>query len=166
MAEQAKKSKFFDKLKSIKHIEVVVIVVFAACLLLIIFNSFGSGKSGGDKEDNVAIDEYARGMEVRMAEVLSRIDGAGAVSVMITFESSAEIVPATETDRNDNTSIVIVGGKPVIITEIQPKVLGVIVVAEGASNIKVKLDLLKAVQTLLDIEQSRIEIFSMVKKKA
>ena len=163
MAVEKKKIGIFEKLKAVKHIEVIVLVVFAACLLLIMFNSFGTDSKTTSTDTD--LNTYAKNMETRLSEVLSKIDGAGKVSVMINFESGVEIVPAMETDSNDNTKIVLVGGKPIIITEIQPKVSGVIIVAEGASNIKVKLELYKAVQTLLGIEQNTIEIFTMTSNK-
>lgn len=55
------------------------------------------------------------------------------------------------------------GGKPVILKEIEPKVKGVVVVAQGANDARVKLELYKAVMTLLGVESSDIEIFAMSK---
>ena len=43
--------------------------------------------------------------------------------------------------------------------EIMPPVKGVVVIAEGAGNVRVKLDLLKAVQALLSVSSSQVEIF-------
>jgi len=45
------------------------------------------------------------------------------------------------------------------LTEILPKVKGVIVIAQGANDIRVKLDILKAVQALLGVSSSQVEIF-------
>jgi len=157
---KSKKTGLLERLKSVKHIEIIVVAVFACVVLLVIFNGFGTATGGASGGGSDELSEYARGMEQRLAEVLSDIEGAGKVSVMLHFDSSAELVPALE----GGDKMVIVGGKPVIIRQIQPKVSGVIVVAEGASNIKVKLELFKAVQTLLDVDQKCIEIFTMSKK--
>lgn len=147
-------------LKSVKHIEVIVPVIFGAVLLFIVFGSFQSG----DGTANVDYDltEYARVMEQRVAKVLCQIDGAGKVDVMINFEKGVEVVPAINSD-GEKDSIVLVSGKPIVLAEIQPKISGVLVVAEGAGNVKVKLELTKAVCTLLSVDANRIEIFTKCK---
>ena len=59
------------------------------------------------------------------------------------------------TFKNDN------GEEALVIVENEPKVKGVIVVAQGADNVNVKLDLQKAVETILQIKSSQVEIFVM-----
>ena len=59
-----------------------------------------------------------------------------------------------ESSTNDKTVMVNEQGgssKPVVIKEINPEIKGVIVVAEGARNSKIKKKLSEAVQTVLDI---------------
>ena len=48
-----------------------------------------------------------------------------------------------------------------MLTEVQPLVRGVIVVAEGAEDIAVKLNLQYAVKTVLGIDDDCIEVFEM-----
>ena len=43
--------------------------------------------------------------------------------------------------------------------EILPNISGVVIVSSGASDINVKLNLLTATQTLLDIAQNKIQIY-------
>ncbi len=45
--------------------------------------------------------------------------------------------------------------------EDQPKVRGVIVVAQGAGDIGVRMNLLNAVKTLLNVEADKVEILKM-----
>ena len=47
------------------------------------------------------------------------------------------------------------------MVEKKPKIRGVIVVAEGASDIGVKLNLYNAVQTVLQVEASKVDVFEM-----
>ena len=127
---------------------------------------------------------YIRDMELQLSGILSKIDNAGKVSVMITLKSSSEVVPAkdevvsdkvtNEKDNDGGTRIInetstndrVVfqnesGGnsKPLIVKEIHPEVKGVIVVAEGAKDAKVKLKLSQAVQTVLDVPAYRVTVY-------
>lgn len=170
---KVKDSKLFQKLKSVKHIEYIVLGIFLSVALLIAFS--GSLSANGESDATFDLNEYAKQAEARLNESLSRIEGAGRVKTMITYECGVEYVPAfsedlqttTGADGNRNTSekntIIMSGGKPVILKEIEPKVMGVIVIAEGAGDARVRLELYKAVMTLLGVESSDIEIFTMTK---
>lgn len=121
-------------------------------------------------------------LEERLEQVLSCIRGAGRVDVMITYDSGPEIVPAMSTNVNstgsetsegsrssssqqstESTEPATVSGsggnEPIVLKEIEPVVRGVIVVAEGAADIEVRIDLQRAVRAVLDIPLSRIEVF-------
>lgn len=169
--------KIFTKIKTIKHIEIIILVAFAAVLLLIVFGF--SGSSGTASNGNTDLETYQKNMEKQLSEVISKINGAGKSNVMITFETGAEQVLAYSTDKQTNSStdssgkltssvversqLVLISGKPVVLYEIQPKVKGVLIVAEGADNVKVKIEIMQAVSTILKIDAKYIEIFSMVK---
>ena len=49
---------------------------------------------------------------------------------------------------------------PLIVKEILPDVKGVIVIAEGADDIKVRLNLVNAVCTALAVDADKVEIFT------
>lgn len=51
------------------------------------------------------------------------------------------------------------GNEPIVLYEKEPTIRGVIVVAEGAADVTVRLDLQRAVRAVLDIPVSAIEIF-------
>lgn len=133
--------------------------------------------------DNTEYD-YARKLENELSSILSKIQDAGRVSVMITLKSGSEIIPAkdesisdkvtnekdisggTRTINEKTTDDKVVftaaqGGssRPVILKEINPEVKGVIVVAEGARDSKVKLKISEAVQTVLDIPAYRVTVY-------
>ena len=185
--EIKKKSKntfdgLFKKLKSIKNIELIVAVIFIGIILLIFFsgNLFSSSKDNNTV--TITLSEYSNALETKMEKILSQISGAGKVSVMLTFETGVEIITATTVNNQTNTvtdeysggyrqtesitesnSPVIVGGEAVVLKEIQPKVKGAIIVSEGADSVYVKIELIKAVSTLLNLETENIEIFEMTK---
>ena len=80
-------------------------------------------------------------LEKRMEAVLSRIEGAGAVRVLVTERKGKT---AFLSDDPEDAQIV-----------------GVLVVAEGAEDLRVRLALLQAVQALLPVEAEKIEIAAM-----
>lgn len=123
-------------------------------------------------------------VEARLKNILERIKGSGKVEVMVTFEMGSEIVPASNTvetkdtteekdsnggirtvtsqnltenivTTNDNT-----GNKPLVIKEIKPQVKGVIVVAEGADDIEVKMQLYDAVKTVLQVSGNQVQVYT------
>ena len=56
---------------------------------------------------------------------------------------------------------ILVSGKPIVLTELYPEICGVIVVAKGASDLKVRAALLCATQTFLNVTSDKIEILTM-----
>lgn len=171
-----KDSKWFQKLKSVKHIEYIVLGIFLCVVLLVVFSGkLGITGKSGESSQTFSLYEYAKQAEARLNESLSKIAGAGQVKTLITYESGVEYVPAYSTDKNTTTgadgnknsteknNIILSNGKPVILKEIEPKVKGVVVVAEGATNARVRMELYQAVSTLLGIEAANIEIFAMSK---
>ncbi|MCK9575005.1 MAG: hypothetical protein WCX32_00550 [Clostridia bacterium] len=177
----------FKKLKSVKNIELIIAVVLCAIVLLIFFSTFStSDSSSADTTNTVytSTSEYVNELETKLSNILANINGAGKVSVMITTTGSSQLVIATSTEErnnststtqsgstiNTNTSVTIIEtpilvtdqgtSSPLILQEIQPEIKGVIVVAEGADNIKVKLEILKAVSAILGISTQKIEIFT------
>jgi len=177
MADEKKKTAFavfVDKLKKVKHIEYYIIGVFAVIAIALTFGNFFP-KENKTNANTTDLFEYARQQEERLEKALSQIGGCGKVKVMITYSSGFELVPAFSTDKTENkqdgyitnsterTTIVMSGGKPLILLELEPRVKGVVVIAEGAGNPMVKVELYKAVATVLNIGASNIEIFSMKK---
>ena len=180
---------FFQKLKTIKNIEIVIAVFLIAVMLLIYFGTTSSGSNKTHKQNNINnilytdAKSYVNDLEMRIEETLSKINGAGKVSVVITLSSSSELIIAkdieqtthTETaTKNDVTTkteeIVVIekpilvdgnsGDEPLVLLEVMPKIAGVVVVAEGANDVNVKLNLLKAIQALLTVPSGNIEILA------
>ena len=161
----------------------VIIIVFVTSLNKT--GSVGTAKADGQSGYSYAYTttaEYIADMESKLGGILSEIKGAGQVKVMLTVQSGTEIITANINDEHTNTtdsetqngsstttsstnssSPVIITSQgvsaPLIIKENMPVVKGVVVVAEGAGSVKVKLEIIKAVQSLLEINADRIEVF-------
>lgn len=106
--------------------------------------------------------------EERMEEILSDIDLAGEVSVMITYYGTNEKNIAYETSKNISSKresesydekAVMTDGEPLVINESYPKVKGVIVTADGADNPRVRENLINAVSAALDVSKHKICIY-------
>lgn len=176
----------FAKLDVKKKIQYLAILLVVIVILAIYFASVGTPQPPS-QDENVLVMPAAEGsqsIEERLKDILSRIEGAGEVEVMITYESSAEIVPAisvdtqvtTKTDTRDSgtsttntentqSEVVTVGGSSgntaLVLKENSPPVKGVIVVAQGADDIAVKFSLLKAVQTILNVSPQQVDVYKM-----
>jgi stage III sporulation protein AG len=119
-------------------------------------------------------------LEQRLSKILSRIEGAGEVSVSLTFARSGETEYAVNasttlrtteesggsgtlrstTEQTSTDSLVLAdgNGSPVTVRETMPEVQGVLVVAEGGSDAAVCAQISTALQNLLAIPAHKIVI--------
>lgn len=160
----------------------------AVCIIaLISLSSVPGGKdseketSASNEENVVTVDSNQNELEQKLVKILSQIEGAGTVDVMVTFESSEEIHPAyntnsttettkekdsqggertTTTSSENKTMITSTSEGPVVVKTSEAKVKGVLVVASGATDAAVKEKLYKAVQTSLQVSGHQVEIYS------
>ena len=182
-----------------KLIENAVMVIIIGVIIIIAGSTFFSGKDKPEARDSLAestesVQTSAAAAtssgdtELKLKYILSQIDGAGKVEVMITYSTGKENIPAYDTKTSENSTdekdsgggtrkisqsssdsaIVFKSGVngekiPVIIKEIEPVVKGVLVVAEGASNPQVREKLNRAVQVLLDIPVHKIQVIERKK---
>ena len=178
-------SRLVGKMKKNKKLELMVYgsLIALGVLLFVLIPGGGNG-TYPPKETEHEQKQAETELEGRLEAVLSSIRGAGKVKVMITYDTSSRLVPAMSTDvqsgTTENTST---GGQSVsetrtessrpatisgsggtetiVLTEIEPTVRGVIVIAEGAADVSVRVKLSNAVMTVLGISADRIEVFEM-----
>lgn len=178
-------SKIFQKIKGVKHLEIVAIVVLLAIALLIYFSFFSTKKSEEvvSTSAKTSMSDYAQELETKLSSVLSKVKNAGTVSVMITFDGSPTYVYATDENQKTNkvtngatetstsqTSsspiLVEINGEkqPLVCQEILPDIKGVLIVSSGAEDVSVRLELQRAAQTILNVPTTSIEILVGNKK--
>ena len=145
-----------EKLRSGKLFEIVAIAALALVVLLIFVMSF-------HKEGEEDAQDYASLLSARLESVLSSIEGAGEVDVFVHVRSDGErVIAMQESVSADGTIVsepVLVGGDVVVLEEKKPEITGVLVVAEGAADLSVRFNLLEAVASVLDIDQSIIKVY-------
>ena len=133
-------------------------------------NGSGSGRSAvnGADEPMSDLEKYEAQTEQKLEELLATVDGVGQVRVMLTWEGSSE--RQVEKDRISNADSVEEetiyqendsGKYPYVVSWTNPKVTGVLVIAEGGGSTKVKAEILEAVQALFGIEPHKIKIMKM-----
>lgn len=172
-----KTSEIWEKIKGKKNIKTIIAAAVGALILLIYFipGNTAQGKVVQSESGSGTADDAQR-----LADVLSGIKGAGKVEVMITYESDGELVPAYQREENENRSsngtqesyslsssnkIVTVYEQgtttALILMKKKPQVKGVIVIAQGASDLTVRMSLSQAVRTVLQVSADRVDIFEM-----
>ena len=158
---------FLEKIRTNKKIQYAVIGAMLIIVLLIFLFGFKV------EEEQIVytqdeITTYVTNLENKLSKTLSEVAGAGNVKVIITVESGKETVFAMKTTTKEGingveseTSPIIINGKPVVVKELYPKIIGVLIVAKGANNISVMNRLQQATISLLDINLNQIEILTM-----
>lgn len=159
-------SNFIDKINQNKKIRYVIIAILFLIILFIVLGNNNTKESA--TLNNYSVDTYVTNLENKLTKTLSKVKGAGKVMVVITVESGMETVLASKITTTENAGIIetietpiIVNGKPIILKEMYPEIIGVLIVSEGATNIAVMNRLQQATVSLLDININQIEILSM-----
>lgn len=131
---------------------------------------------------NVPQRSVEEALEVKLANLLAQVKGAGSVAVNVTLESSAatdfakNVTKENKTiQENDNaggirttteskeSEQILMGkengvDKPVMVSETKPVIKGVLVIAEGATDSTVKSNLTKAVETGLGVAAYKVTV--------
>ncbi len=158
--------KVFEKIKSVKNIELYVALVLGVVVLAIVL-LMQSSKVDKTVKDNAQFDEYISYMENKITSVIQKIDGVDKVKVAISHSAESETVYAYETvstttgnTTNQKTDIVTVNGKPLVVKTLPPEIYGVVVIADGADDVATKVKIIQTVVTLLDVQADRVQVFT------
>lgn len=164
---------FWGRLKKIKHIQIIlpVLIGLVLCVIYFTFTDSSSSDKGVENSTQEASStvEYVDRLENKMSNVLSKISGVDECEVIITLESGFEYEYATDTETkttisggNETTitteTLILISNEPVVVKEIYPVIKGVVVVANGANDFAVKMNILSAVETVLEIDRNCITI--------
>lgn len=141
-----------------------------------------AAREGGTPWD----DDYAAQLEQALSETLSAVAGAGTVKVKVFLESgpryeyaekrTGETRTTQESDKSGTSRVtseqredgevtvtrsqVGSGEEPVVVVAHLPEVRGVLVVAGGAADPAVRRELVRAVETALDLPAHRVQVMA------
>ena len=206
---------FKDKLKKIvgnseeqgnnkRKIENLVFLVIILIITVVIINYVWSGEKSSNKKvtnstgkqlattnnnQTLASSQYNNtesiGLEEKLEDILSKIEGVGSVKVFINYSESSETVAmynenskmstTEETDKSggtrkveqtDSQKEVIYqeqnGTKtPIVQKTVEPKIEGAIITAKGAGDINVKTSIIQAVEAATGLATHKIQVFTM-----
>ena len=121
--------------------------------------------------------DYRARTEAELSRILSRIEGAGKVEVMLSLSCGPETVYQTDGERQTQSegektsttsrreTVLISRGnsynEPVIVKEQYPVFQGALIVSEGGGNAAVRYQLSGAVSALLGIGTDKITVVKM-----
>ena len=204
---------FKDKLKGLinpedgnknnkKKIENLVFFVVILIVTIVIINIIWNGDKDNSKDKGVQNDtskqlassntsslqvssNTTNELEMKLEDILSKIQGVGEVNVFINYSESSEIIPmynestqtsnTEETDTSGGTRTIeetdsqkeIIyeenDGEKTVITQkvIEPQIEGAIITAKGAGNAEVKTSIIQAVEAVTGLATHKIQVFEM-----
>lgn len=175
----------FSQIPAKKKVQLLLLVIALVVVILLYFKSTNSSliTNNANTENNqfstssyyINSLDYCARLEDKLKKVLSNYSEINNVEVMITLSSSMELVFAESNETKNNSVInsdsytvevsspIIINGNegeaPLVVKEILPKIKGVLIVCDGA-DVATKMQIMQAVQSLLDINISKIQVLS------
>lgn len=171
-------NKTAQKFGADKKTLIVFFLGIAGVILLVLSELIPSPASSEKKSEQpeltaVSCSEYEKEVERRLEGILSQINGAGKVSVMVTLESTVESVYAQQEKESggenkiSESEYVIIktdGGEDgILLKTTQPEIRGVAVVCSGGGSAVVRRDITDTVTAVLGISAARVNITAMKK---
>lgn len=179
------------KEKKLKRSDWLILVLAGILILIIALPTDTKEKKQAEEakenisKENNTMEASKDEIERKLEDILGKIDGAGDVKVMITYQDSGTQVVEKDKNTSENSleesdstggvrstkeqqlqeSTVYeeadAGNTPFVSKELLPKVEGILIVASGGDNQKVKQNISEAVLALFQVEAHRIKIVKM-----
>ena len=143
---------FTELLEKNKTVRIAVLGAIAALALVMfltsgLFDSCERKTAAQVQTAEKTPSSQSEALEARLERILARIEGVGKVQVMLTLDP-AETKSSFGTGEADDADGI-------------RAVRGVIVAAEGAANVSVRMNIISAVSTALGIDRHLVEVFVM-----
>ena len=179
------------KEKKLKRSDWLILVLAGILILIIALPTDTKEKKQAEEakenisKENNTMEASKDEIERKLEDILEKIDGAGDVKVMITYQDSGTQVVEKDKNTSENSleesdstggvrstkeqqlqestvyEDVDAGNTPFVSKELLPKVEGILIVASGGDNQKVKQNISEAVLALFQVEAHRIKIVKM-----
>lgn len=147
-----------------KYKYVLLILAVGIALMLIPTRNKDTPSTQPEPTTSVFSDERSS-----LEKILSRIDGAGKVELLLTYAAGETTVYQVDEDRNDNgvrlETVVISDGNRAetgLISQVRaPEYLGAVVVCQGGNDPGVKLAIAEAVADATGLRMDQISVLKM-----
>ena len=147
-----------------------ILLVLLVGIVLLLLPDAPAGEEQATPEEASAIDFSLAQMEEKLEETLSKIEGAGEVTVALTLRTGTRQILAQdmtvserEGDRSEERSTVVISGGSgregaVALEQLAPQFRGAVVVCPGGDDPAVQLRLVEAVSDLTGLGADKISI--------
>lgn len=170
-------------------VDKLFIVLLTGILLVIISIPTKPSKKSNEqtvtKYDTTDYAGYERYLEEKLEKNLGKIKNLGEVSVIVKVKNDGELVVKSNVSRNEknvdetdssggvrksreitnNEEVVMEerdsGTYPYVTSKIYPSVEGVVIIAKGGGDAKVKAEVIEAVEALLSVPSHKIKVLEM-----
>lgn len=165
----------------------ILIAIFFGIILIMLSDGFIKKDEKQNKTEPIPqkkmMDKtYEKKLEQELEQILMQVQNVGKVEVMMTFENGKEIVTKNDmmkekattneealngdkrqivSNKSQKTTVKVNGDEPLIVKEINPKVLGILIVAQGGGNVEVKSTIINATKAVFDIDINKIQVLEM-----
>lgn len=145
---------------------------YAVCVLLIgvvLMLIPTEQKPDKDKQEPIVDNAPTVSVEDQLCVLLSKIQGAGKVEIMLSYASGSETLyhtdVETEADGTKNTTVLITGAdreeSPLVTRVDPPKYLGAIILCQGADSAAVRLAITEAISKYTGLGADQIAVLKM-----
>ena len=185
-----------DNKKKVENlIFLLVILIVTIVAINYIWNDNETEKSNTNASSNKQLaninnqqeENNENSLEIRLEDILSKIEGVGEVDVLLTYNESTEVVPIyNKTEKTSNTTEEDSDGGTRSIEEsdvsqevvyeekdgsgsiatqktVSPKIEGAVITATGANNSAVKTNIVQAVEAATGLATHKIQVFEKQK---
>ncbi len=162
---------FLEKLKKDKKTAFIILVAFLGILLISLseFVPDNEAVSENTYSQSVCLNNDAK---AELEDIISKIDGVGKVSVMITYEGTEENIYALNMTEQSNVNdvkrdeeyLILDKGNDedgLLVKKVYPRVTGIAVVCVGGGNPAVKNEITHMLKALYNISSNSISISEM-----
>lgn len=154
----------------VKKYRYALLVVLIGIVLMLIPGK--STKQQTDSQPNVAPSTQNVTVQEQLEQILSKVHGAGKVSVMLSIASGEKTIYQTDQDvsSGENSSgrhqtVIVTGAdreQTGLIQQVDPEVYqGAIIVCQGADSPAVRLSIVEAVSKITGLGADRISVLKM-----
>lgn len=173
---------FLNRIREKKLPKKNIVMIIGAVVVLagLTLSEFTSEEPKPNEENTLCAEDYIKKTEKNLEKLLSDIEGAGSVKVMLTVDTCYENVYAksydTKGEKNETGTqnelseeyIIVKKGSNneecLVIKVYEPTVKGVAVIAEGADSIRVKTAITDTVCALFNISTAQVSVEKMCKE--